>query len=101
MNNTIETKENYQGLVEKLELLNLLSEASEKIQENCKISLKKLSTARAFADIDNKILDYSLKNINQEEDFLLKLINLETKRLRFKEQTTKCNSKKTKIKIST
>jgi len=93
MKETLQTNDNFQGMSEKLELLNVLSEASEKIEDNCKLSFKKLSLSRSFAEIDNKILDFS--------DFLFSLLNLETKRLRFKEQTNKCNSKKTKIKIST
>jgi hypothetical protein len=101
MKETLQTNDNFQGMSEKLELLNVLSEASEKIEENCKLSLKKLSLSRSFAEIDNKILDFSLKNLNSDKDFLFSLLNLETKRLRFKEQTNKCNSKKTKIKIST
>jgi hypothetical protein len=101
MKETLQTNDNFQGMSEKLELLNVLSEASEKIEDNCKLSFKKLSLSRSFAEIDNKILDFSLKNLNSDKDFLFSLLNLETKRLRFKEQTNKCNSKKTKIKIST
>ena len=101
MNKTLQTNDKFQGMTEKLELLNILSSASDKIEENCKLSFKKLSISRSFAEIDNEILDFSLKNLDKDQDFLFSLLNLETKRLRFKEQTTKCNSKKTKIKIST
>jgi hypothetical protein len=101
MNKTLQTNDKFQGMTEKLELLNILSSASDKIEENCKLSFKKLSLSRSFAEIDNEILDYSLKNLDKDQDFLFSLLNLETKRLRFKEQTNKCNSKKTKIKIST
>jgi hypothetical protein len=101
MNKTIETNDKFHEMTEKLEVLNLLSAATDKIEENCKLSLKKLSITRSFADIDNKILDYSLENLDKDKDFLFSLLNLETKRLRFKEHTTKCNSKKTRIKIST
>ncbi|MEY3370520.1 MAG: hypothetical protein RLZZ361_1190 [Cyanobacteriota bacterium] len=94
-------EQNFQELTDKLELLNILSEASDKIEENCKLGFKKLSLSRSFAEIDNKILDYSIQNLDNDKDFLFSLLNLETKRLRFKEQTNKCNSKKTKIKIST
>jgi hypothetical protein len=101
MKETLQSNDNFQGMTEKLELLNVQSEASEKIEDNCKLSFKKLTISRSFAEIDNKILDFSLKNINSDKDFFFSLLNLETKRLRFKEQTNKCNSKKTKIKIST
>lgn len=101
MNKTLQTNDKFQGMTEKLELLNILSSASDKIEENCKLSFKKLSLSRSFAEIDNEILDYSLKKLDKDQDFLFSLLNLETKRLRFKEQTNKCNSKKTKIKIST
>jgi hypothetical protein len=101
MTQTLQNNDKFQELTDKLESLNQVSSQIDEIETNCKNSFKKLSLARNFAEIDNKILEFSLQNLNNNGDFLFSLLNLETKRLRFKEQSNKCNSKKTKIKIST
>lgn len=101
MKNNELINETFESLTNKFEDLNTLSQTLDEVEMNCKLSFKKLTISRSFADIDNKILDFSLQNSNNDGDFLFSLLNLETKRLRFKEQTNKCISKKAKIKIST
>lgn len=101
MKNNELINESFESLTDKFEDLNTLSQNVEAVELSCKLSFKKLSISRTFAEIDNKILDFSLQNSNNNGDFLFSLLNLETKRLRFKEQTNKCTSKKAKIKIST
>lgn len=98
--NTINT-DKFEKLTESLIGFNEVVEESRDIEKTCKIGFKKLVLARSFAEIDNKILSSSMGKNGTDANFLTDLIYLETKRLRFKEQTNKCTSKKTKVKIST
>lgn len=64
---------------------------SEDIETLCMSGFKQLKLASAFTKIDEKILDLSIKNDKQDSSFFTDLLYLEAKRLRFKEEVTKCS----------
>lgn len=76
-----------------------LQENNTSIEEKCKLGFRKLKLAKDFAQIDNDILDLSLKT-EASIEFFTQILNLEARRLRFKEEALKClktTSKKSKI----
>ncbi|MDA0772995.1 MAG: hypothetical protein O3C63_08640 [Cyanobacteria bacterium] len=69
------------------------------VEELCKRGIKKLKLAKHFAKIDDDILNLSLKT-EASISFFTGILNLEAKRLRFKEEALKClktTTKKSKI----
>lgn len=81
-----------------------LEELSQKIDETelaCRISLQKIKIAREFAKIDEIILNKSLEASANSGQFFSDILFLEAKRLRFKEEASKCIQTKTRSKIST
>jgi hypothetical protein len=97
--NTTEMNEEFNNLIDKLESLNKGSNMGEATQK-CLNSLKKLKTARRFAKIDEQIFKLGLNKIEADKsDFFTELLYLETKRLKFKEESTKCLENQKAIKI--
>ncbi|MDD9898254.1 MAG: hypothetical protein OXU45_04545, partial [Candidatus Melainabacteria bacterium] len=56
--------------------------------ENCLKGLKKLRLAKHFAEIDDEILELSLAT-EESIGFFTQILNLEAKRLKFKEEALK------------
>lgn len=56
--------------------------------ENCIKGLKKLRLAKSFAQIDDEILNLSLAT-EESIGFFTQILNLEAKRLKFKEEALK------------
>lgn len=80
----------FNKLIENLEELNSDKEVGD-IAQNCLKSLKKLKLARKFSSIDDQIFHLGLNKIEADKsDFFTELLYLETKRLKFKEESTKC-----------
>lgn len=85
-----QNKTDFNELIENLEELNS-SENIGDIAQNCLKSLQKLKTARRFSKIDDQIFKLGLNKIEADKsDFFTELLYLETKRLKFKEESTKC-----------
>jgi hypothetical protein len=85
-----QNKTDFNKLIEGLEELNS-SENIGDIAQNCLKSLKKLKLARRFSKIDDEIFKLGLNKIDaNKSDFFTELLYLETKRLKFKEESSKC-----------
>lgn len=82
--------DNFDKLITKLEELNGSSKLGD-ITQKCLNSLKKLKIARSFSDIDDQIFKLGLNKLeSSKSDFFTQLLQLETKRLKFKEESSKC-----------
>jgi len=76
-----------------------LEKNNTNIEDLCKQGFKKLKLAKSFAKIDDDILNLSLET-EASISFFTGILNLEAKRLRFKEEALKClktTTKKSKI----
>ena len=93
--------EKYEALIKQFIELEELAKKSDSVEMDCKISLQKLKLTREFADIDESILNVSLKQGSTDSKFFSEILFLEAKRLRFKEEALKCIQTRTKTKIST
>lgn len=89
----------YAELLEDMTAMN--QQESSDIEEKCLNSLKKLKITRKFSTIDENILNVTINSIDNSNVFFTELLNLETKRLRFKEESSKCpNQTQVRSKIS-
>ena len=94
-----QNKTDYNELIEDLKVLNSEAELGETAQK-CLKSLQKLKIARRFSKIDDQIFKLGLNKIEADKsDFFTELLYLETKRLKFKEESTKCLDNQKAIKI--
>jgi len=93
--------EKYENLIKRFVELKAEAKSSNSAELECKISLQKLRIAREFAEIDESILNISLKQDPSNSQFFSEILFLETKRLRFKEEASKCIQTRTRPKIST
>lgn len=93
----------FNSLIEGLEELNTEANLSKDLGENaqkCLNSLKKLRIARDFSKIDEEIFKLALNKIDSKQsDYFTELLYLETKRLKFKEESAKCLQNQKTIKI--
>ena len=93
-----QNKTDFNKLIEGLEELNSSKDMGETAQK-CLKSLQKLKIARRFAKIDDEIFRLGLNKIEADKsDFFTELLYLETKRLKFKEESTKCAQNQKAIK---
>jgi len=93
--------ERYEALINKFIELEQEAKSSSSPELKCKISLQKLRIAREFTEIDESILNISLKQDSNNSQFFSDILFLEAKRLRFKEEASKCIQTRTRSKIST
>lgn len=88
-------KVEYLELIEGLKNLNSEQNIGDDTQK-CLNSLTRLKLARKFSKIDDEIFQLALKKLDSAQtDFFIELLNLETKRLKFKEEISKCPQKQT------
>ncbi len=80
----------YEKLTEALIMENDLGQNPVSLESRCQASLRKIGLAHRFAEIDEDILNLSIKSSECTGGFFTGLIYLEAKRLKFKEETTKC-----------
>ena len=88
-------KVEYLELIEGLKNLNSEQNIGD-VTQKCLNSLTRLKLARKFSKIDDEIFQLALKKLDSTQtDFFIELLNLETKRLKFKEEISKCPQKQT------
>jgi hypothetical protein len=88
-------KVEYLELIEGLKNLNSEQNIGD-VTQKCLNSLTRLKLARKFSKIDDEIFQLALKKLDSAQtDFFIELLNLETKRLKFKEEISKCPQKQT------
>jgi hypothetical protein len=92
----------YQGLYRSLVSINekLAACHNDELRLKSTLGFKKISVLKKFASIDRDILKLQLNNSHDSSNFFSDILNLETLRLKFKEEVSKCHKTQPQIKLN-
>jgi hypothetical protein len=91
--NAYQLKTDYESIIEEIKNYKDLYLNEKSIENSSKMGLKLLGLCRKFSQIDEDLLSYSIKNDDSTKiqgSYFSEIIQLELKRLKFKEEIQEC-----------